>query len=145
MEEIRPLIIVLIIGSFAAYALMRFQYRPKPGLILAFIGCGTLSALLVIVVGLAWPFAIIIGLALYLIIAQTMGRRFKGALSNDDIAFWLISQRMLPPVAVILPIFMMFVGGLQIIRSGVLVASVPLLLVGVGMMISLRKSLQSSN
>jgi BCCT family betaine/carnitine transporter len=40
----------------------------------------------------------------------------------------------------LLPIFMMYVGGLQIIRSGVLVASVPLLLVGVGMIVSLIKT-----
>lgn len=39
----------------------------------------------------------------------------------------------------LLPIFMMYVGGLQIIRSGVLIASVPLLLVGVGMIVSLIK------
>ena len=40
----------------------------------------------------------------------------------------------------LVPVFMMFVGGLQVIRSAVLVASLPLLLVGVGMMISLHKS-----
>lgn len=40
----------------------------------------------------------------------------------------------------LLPIFMMYVGGLQIIRSGVLIASVPLLLVGVGMIVSLIKT-----
>jgi BCCT family betaine/carnitine transporter len=42
----------------------------------------------------------------------------------------------------LLPIFMMFVGGLQIIRSGVLLASVPLLFVGVAMAYSLVKSLR---
>jgi BCCT family betaine/carnitine transporter len=41
-----------------------------------------------------------------------------------------------------LPIFMMFVGGLQIIRSGVLIASLPLLAVGVAMMVSLTRSLR---
>lgn len=45
----------------------------------------------------------------------------------------------------LLPIFMMFVGGLDIIRSGVLVASVPLLLVGVGMIVSLIKSQRLHN
>jgi BCCT family betaine/carnitine transporter len=40
----------------------------------------------------------------------------------------------------LLPIFMMYVGGLDIIRSGVLVASVPLLLVGVGMIVSLIRT-----
>ena len=42
----------------------------------------------------------------------------------------------------LLPIFMMFVGGLEIIRSGVLIASLPLLLVGVLMGYSLLKSLR---
>ena len=37
---------------------------------------------------------------------------------------------------------MMFVGGLQIIRSGVLIASLPLLVVGVAMMVSLSRSLR---
>lgn len=41
-----------------------------------------------------------------------------------------------------LPIFMMFVGGLPVIRSGVLIASLPLLIVGVAMVIALTKSLR---
>ena len=41
-----------------------------------------------------------------------------------------------------LPIFMMFVGGLPLIRSGVLIASLPLLIVGVAMVIALTKSLR---
>ncbi len=42
----------------------------------------------------------------------------------------------------ILPIVMMAVGGLQIIRSGVLIASLPLLFIGVAMAVSLAKSLR---
>jgi BCCT family betaine/carnitine transporter len=41
----------------------------------------------------------------------------------------------------ILPIVMMTVGGLQIIRSSVLIASLPLLFIGVAMAVSLAKSL----
>jgi len=41
-----------------------------------------------------------------------------------------------------LPIFMMFLGGLPIIRSGVLIASLPLLAVGVAMAVALAKSLR---
>jgi len=100
--------IVLFVGSFAAYALTRFEYHPKPGLIGSFIGCGALTGLLIISLGVAWYWAVLIGLVLFGIIAQTIGRKFKGAMNNDDVAFWLISQRMLPPVAVILPIYMMF-------------------------------------
>ena len=42
----------------------------------------------------------------------------------------------------LLPIFMMLVGGLPIIRSGVLIASLPLLIVGVAMAVALAKSLR---
>jgi multiple sugar transport system permease protein len=45
---------------------------------------------------------------LFLILLQTIGRRFKKSLANNDIAFWLISQRMLPPVAVVIPIYILF-------------------------------------
>ncbi|WP_339669584.1 BCCT family transporter [Dasania marina] len=41
----------------------------------------------------------------------------------------------------ILPILMMYVGGLEIIRSGFLIASFPLLFVGVAMVVALTKSL----
>jgi BCCT family betaine/carnitine transporter len=41
-----------------------------------------------------------------------------------------------------LPIFMVFVGGLEVIRSGVLIASLPLLLVGLAMAGALIKSLR---
>ncbi len=41
-----------------------------------------------------------------------------------------------------LPIFMMLVGGLPIIRSAVLIASLPLLVVGVAMAVALTKSLR---
>ena len=43
----------------------------------------------------------------------------------------------------LLPIFMMFVGGLDIIRSGVLVASLPLTFIGIAMTVSLTRSLRS--
>jgi BCCT family betaine/carnitine transporter len=44
----------------------------------------------------------------------------------------------------LLPIFMMFVGGLQIIRSAVLIASLPLVFVGVAMAYSLTLSLRQA-
>jgi BCCT family betaine/carnitine transporter len=45
----------------------------------------------------------------------------------------------------ILPILMMIVGGLQIIRSAVLIASLPLLIVGVAMAVSLTRQLRSDS
>lgn len=104
---IQSALAALFIGSCAAYALTRFDYRPKPGLILMFIGC---VALVVVFVGLSvpWQLAVAVGIGTYLLLAQGIGRRFKGTMNNNDIAFWLISQRILPPVTVIVPIYILF-------------------------------------
>ncbi len=45
---------------------------------------------------------------MFLILAQTIGRRSTWALQNSDIAFWLISQRILPPIAVAIPLYVLF-------------------------------------
>jgi multiple sugar transport system permease protein len=101
-------LLALFIGSFAAYALLRFKYHPRIGMVAVFILCGSLAVTLVVFAGVFWWAAVLIAGVLFLVAMVTIGRRFKAALANDDIAFWLIAQRMLPPVAVILPIFMMF-------------------------------------
>src|SRR5205814_5887499 len=61
-----------------------------------------------IALGVPWPLAVVSGLAILAILLQTIGKRFKRSLGNADIAFWLISQRMLPPVAVVIPIYVLF-------------------------------------
>ncbi|MDX1995497.1 MAG: carbohydrate ABC transporter permease [bacterium] len=100
-------LLALVIGAAASYALSRFEYRPKPGLIVTFILCVALMILL-IAAKIPWPAAVIAGLALFVLVAQTIGKRFKGTMNNNDIAFWMVSQRMLPPVAVVIPIYVMF-------------------------------------
>lgn len=99
--------LALLFGTTAAYGLMRFQYRPRLGAILVFIGCLALSAFAVIL-GAPWQIILLAALVLFFILLQTIGRRFKRSLGNNDIAFWLISQRMLPPVAVVIPIYILF-------------------------------------
>jgi multiple sugar transport system permease protein len=99
--------LALLLGTAAAYGLTRFQYRPRLGAILSFIGCLVL-AILAITLGVPWQIAIAVGIALFILLLQTIARRFKRALANNDIAFWLISQRMLPPVAVVIPIYVLF-------------------------------------
>jgi multiple sugar transport system permease protein len=44
----------------------------------------------------------------FVILVQTIGRRFRRALGNSDIAFWLISQRILPPIAVVVPLYVLY-------------------------------------
>jgi multiple sugar transport system permease protein len=100
-------VLALTLGAFASYALSRFVYRPKPGLILAFIAC-VVFVIVIINLDVPWQVAVAAGISIFLLIALTIGRRFKGTMSNDDIAFWLISQRMLPPVAVLVPIYILF-------------------------------------
>ncbi len=100
-------LVALMLGATAAYALVRFEYRPRVGAIVTFIGCVGLSVLL-IYLGVPWPLAIAISAAAFFLLLQTIGRRFKRALGNHDIAFWMISQRMLPPVAVVIPIYILF-------------------------------------
>src|SRR5262249_28914814 len=41
-------------------------------------------------------------------LAQAIGRGFRGRLRNRGFAFWMISQRMMPPVAVVIPIYVLF-------------------------------------
>jgi multiple sugar transport system permease protein len=100
-------VLALLLGTAAAYGLTRFEYRPRLGAILTFIGCLALGVVAV-VLGVPWQVALIVGIGVFVLLLQTVGRRFKRSLENSDIAFWLISQRMLPPVAVVLPIYVLF-------------------------------------
>ena len=99
--------LALLLGTAAAYGLTRFTYHPRLGAILSFIGCLVL-AIFAITLGAPWQITLIAAMVLFLILLQTVGRRFKKSLANNDIAFWLISQRMLPPVAVVIPIYILF-------------------------------------
>src|SRR5262245_63290822 len=100
-------ILTLVLGSAAGYGLLRFRYRPRLGVVLSFVG----SALLMgVTIGLAvpWSIAVPAGGALFLLSWQTIRRRFHRTLANEDIALWIISQRILPPVAVVIPIYVLF-------------------------------------
>jgi multiple sugar transport system permease protein len=101
-------VLAVIIGSMAGYALTRIAYRPKLGSILLFISIVALTIVTVVRFGLAWQIAVASGLALFIILAVTVGRRFRKSLQNSDIAFFMISQRILPPVAVVIPIYVLF-------------------------------------
>jgi multiple sugar transport system permease protein len=99
--------LALLLGTGAAYGLTRFEYRPRVGAVLTFIGC-LILVIFAITLGAPWQLAIAVGIVLFILLLQTIGKRFKRSLANNDIAFWLISQRMLPPVAVVIPIYVLF-------------------------------------
>jgi multiple sugar transport system permease protein len=100
-------VIALTLGTAAAYALVRFTYQPRLGVIGLFIACVAVAAL-AIWYGGSWPIVLVAAIAVFVLLTQTIGRRFRRALGNSDIAFWMISQRMMPPVAVVIPIYVLF-------------------------------------
>jgi multiple sugar transport system permease protein len=99
--------LALALGTAAAYALARFDYHPKLGVIGLFIGCVALS-IAAISLGAPWQIIVIAAIVVFLLLAQTQAKRFRRTLGNSDIAFWMISQRMMPPVAVVIPIYVLF-------------------------------------
>ena len=118
-------VIALAIGSMAAYALVRITYQPRLGNIFVFIGILILTILAVVALGTPWAVAVACAVALFLISLATLGRRFRRHLGNKDIAFWMVSQRILPPVAVVLPIYVLFQHlGLLDTRTGLIVVYV---------------------
>jgi multiple sugar transport system permease protein len=99
--------IALILGSATAYALVRFTYRPKVATIGLFIACLAFASL-AITLGGPIPIIIASAIAVFTILAITITSRTRWALANADIAFWLISQRILPPIAVAVPLYVLF-------------------------------------
>src|SRR5713101_1208970 len=99
--------ITLILGSMAAYGLVRMRYQVSFGAIASF-AVGVALAVVVIVAHVPWQVGAVAGFALFLLLLNTVARRVKRGVGNDDIAFWMISQRMLPPVAVVIPIYIFF-------------------------------------
>jgi multiple sugar transport system permease protein len=98
----------ITVGSMAAFALARIQYRPKFGNILIFV---LLSAGVILATsygGVPWYLSTVVALALFFFLVRAVGRHFRRSLGNADILFWIISQRILPPIVVVIPVYVMF-------------------------------------
>lgn len=98
----------VLVGSMAAYALARIQYRPKLGTILLFVASMAVAAFVVGRFGVDWRITIAVALAVFFFLARALRNYFKVSVSNGDILFWIISQRILAPIVVVIPIYMMF-------------------------------------
>jgi multiple sugar transport system permease protein len=100
--------LAVLIGALAAYALVRIRFHVT----LAAIGCFLLLLVAVIVavaaVHVPWPVAAAAAIVLFVIFLGTIGRRFRLAIGNSDIEFWIISNRIMPPIVAVLPIYVMF-------------------------------------
>src|SRR5262249_32627406 len=101
-------IIAVLIGSLASYALVRMHFRVKIAAVVTFILLLALPIVAVAAFRVPWAIALVVAIALFLIFLGTLARRFKRALGNNDIEFWMISNRIMPPVVAVLPIYLMF-------------------------------------
>lgn len=96
------------VGSMAAYALARIQYAPKFGNIMVFVLLTIGVIIVTTYLKVAWWASTAVALALFFFLVRAIGRHFKMRLRNGDILFWIISQRILPPIVVVIPIYVMF-------------------------------------
>ena len=101
-------VVCVLVGSFAAYALVRIQYRVKLGNVAAFLVLLGPPSSPSSSLGAPWFAAAAVAIVLFIFFAAAVGRYFRRALGNDDILFWIISNRILPPVVVVLPVYLMF-------------------------------------
>ena len=115
------------IGSMAAYALARFQYKPKYSSIITFVAlcCGMIVTTSYL--GAPWYLSSTVALVLLFLLARSLGKYFTATVGNGAILFWIISPRILPPMVVAIPIYMMFqslglldtVGALIIVHAAI--------------------------
>src|SRR5690349_16149258 len=60
-------LLALALGTTAAYALVRLEYRPRVGVTLTFIGCVALG-IVAIAVGVLWQIALVVSIAVFILL-----------------------------------------------------------------------------
>jgi multiple sugar transport system permease protein len=100
--------VAVLVGALAAYALVRTRLSVKLATVATFLVllAGVVAAVWTFRV--PWPVALGSAVALFLLALTTLARRPGPALGNRDIEFWIISNRIMPPIVAVLPIYVMF-------------------------------------
>lgn len=101
-------LLAVLIGSLAAYALVRIRFQVKLAAVAIFLILLTAIIVAVATFGVRWEIAIVVAAALFIIALFTLVGRTKPAVGNNDIEFWMISNRIMPPIVAVLPIYVMF-------------------------------------
>jgi multiple sugar transport system permease protein len=101
-------VLAVLIGSLAAYALVRIRFEVKLVAVAIFILLLIAVIAAVATFGVQWEIAVAVALALFLLALFTVVRRTELAVGNNDIEFWIISNRIMPPIVAVLPIYVMF-------------------------------------
>ncbi|MCY4179105.1 MAG: carbohydrate ABC transporter permease [Litoreibacter sp.] len=98
----------VFVGSMAAYSLSRIEFAPNLITILYFVVLLVGAGVAIGVYGSDLWLTLAICVALFFLLARAVGRLYTVRLGNGDILFWIISQRILAPIVVVVPIYMMF-------------------------------------
>jgi multiple sugar transport system permease protein len=101
-------LLALLMGSLAAYALVRIRFQVRLAAVLTFIVLVVAIIVAVAAFDVPWSVAVAVAVALFLLALGTFVRRFNAAVGNNDIEFWMISNRIMPPIVAVLPIYVMF-------------------------------------
>jgi multiple sugar transport system permease protein len=117
-------ILAVLLGSMAAYALVRFEFRIRlaSGLLFAVIAIGGFL-LLHDLWGMRVPFALGLVLVVALLASVLVNRLpLPGpVLGNNDVTFWFVSQRIFPPIVSAFALFLLYTEinrlGLQLTDS----------------------------
>jgi multiple sugar transport system permease protein len=100
----------VLLGSMAAYALVRFEFRIKllAGVAFAVVSIGGFI-LLNNVWGMRVPYALAVVLVAALLVAVPLNRVLPGpTLGNNDVTFWFVSQRIFPPIVSAFALFLLY-------------------------------------
>lgn len=100
--------LAVLIGALAAYALVRIRFQVKLASVAIFFLLLVGVIVAVVTFGLPWPLALAVAAALFVLALLTLAGRSRFALGNTDIEFWIISNRIMPPIVAVLPIYVMF-------------------------------------
>lgn len=101
-------VLSVLVGSMAAYSLSRIEFAPNLITILHFVVLLIGAAVAIGVYGTNLWLTLAVVVALFFMLARAVGRLYTVRLANGDILFWIISQRILAPIVVVVPIYMMF-------------------------------------
>ncbi|RUU28589.1 MULTISPECIES: carbohydrate ABC transporter permease [unclassified Mesorhizobium] len=101
-------LLAVLIGSLAAYALVRIRFQVKLVAVALFLILLTAIIVAVATFGVQWEIAVAVAAALFIIALFTLVGRTRLAVGNNDIEFWIISNRIMPPIVAVLPIYVMF-------------------------------------
>jgi multiple sugar transport system permease protein len=100
--------LAVLIGSLAAYALVRIRFWVKLATVAIFLLLLVCVIVAVVTFGAPWQLALAVAVALFVLALATLARRSGLAVGNSDIEFWIISNRIMPPIVAVLPIYIMF-------------------------------------